>query len=146
MERYRKKLIAELEAMQEAGRMLRNLSLARMTPMGGPNWQPPMDIYEAETAFFLIAELAGVGKDDLRVVVDEHQIRISGARELPLHQAIACVHQLEIEVGRFERTLHLPAPVDIERVSSVYRDGMLVVTLPKKTRKSRVRITVISGE
>lgn len=146
MNQYRKELMAELEAMQEAGRILRNLSLARMTPMGATRWQPAMDLYEAEKVLYLIADLAGVDTDSLQVIIHERQVRLRGSRQLSFNQSIACVHQLEIEVGQFERTIHLPAAVEVDEVNSVYRAGLLMLTLPKKRRQGKVRITVIQGE
>jgi len=78
--------------------------------------------------------------------VDDRRLQISGMRQLPAHQSIACVHQLEIELGGFQRTVVLPAAVDVEGVDSTYANGILVVTLPKRTRKGRVAIRITPGE
>jgi len=146
MDSFSKKLIAELEEMEQAGRRLRNMSLARMMPYKSGSWQPPVDVYEAEDALFLYVDLAGVNKDSLAVIADEQQIRIKGVRKLPPQSSIACVHQLEIELGSFDRTVSLPAGVDVNRVSSVYSDGILVVTLPKRKKTCKVQIRIIPGE
>lgn len=147
MDHFSKKIFQELEEMQQqTGRMLRNMSLARMVPMGDRCWQPPVDIYEAESEIYLYFDLAGVGRSDFEVVVGEHQVRVSGRRQLPAQGSIACVHQLEIELGRFERTVSLPSVVDVDRADSSYVDGILMITLPKRQRKTRVRIQVQEGE
>ncbi len=146
MDSFSKKLIAELEEMERAGRRLRNMSLARMMPYKSGSWQPPVDVYEAEEEFYLYVEVAGVNKDSLAVIADEHQIRIKGLRKLPPQSSIACVHQLEIELGAFDRTVSLPATVDVNRVSSVYSEGILVVTLPKRKKTCKVQIRIIPGE
>jgi len=80
------------------------------------------------------------------VTVDGQQLRISGVRQLPAHQSIACIHQLEIELGGFQRTLPLPSAVEVEGVKSAYTNGILAVTLPKQTRKGRVMIRITPGE
>jgi len=147
MDHFSKKIFQELEAMQQqTGRMLRNMSLAQVVPMGSRHWQPPVDIYEAEAELYIYFDLAGVGRRDFEVNVDEHQIRVSGCRQLPAQGAIACVHQLEIELGRFERTVSLPSVIDVDKVNSSYVDGILMVTLPKRRKKDRVRIVVQEGE
>jgi len=146
MDSFSKKLIAELEEMERAGRRLRNMSLARMMPYQSGSWQPPVDVYEAEEEFYLYVDIAGVNKDALAVIADEHQIRIKGVRKLPPQPSIACVHQLEIELGSFDRTVSLPATVDVNRVSSVYSEGILVVTLPKRKKTCKVQIRIIPGE
>ncbi len=146
MDSFSKKLIAELEEMEQAGRRLRNMSLAHMMPYTTGNWQPPVDVYEAEEELYLYMDLAGVDNDSLSVTADERQIRIKGVRKLPPQPSIACVHQLEIELGGFDRTVQLPASVDVNRVSSVYSEGILVVTLPKRKKTCNVRIRIIPGE
>ncbi len=147
MDRFSEKLVQELEAMQQqTGRMLRNMSLAGMVPMESGCWQPPADIYEAEREIYIYFDLAGVVLDNLEVIVGEHQVHINGVRQLPVHGAIACVHQLEIEIGRFERVLSLPAVVDVDGAVSSYSDGFLILTLPKRRKKGRVCIHVHGGE
>ncbi len=147
MDRFSEKLVQELEAMQQqTGRMLRNMSLARMVPVESGCWQPPADIYEAEKEIYIYFDLAGVTLDNLEVIVSEHQVKINGVRQLPVHGAIACVHQLEIEIGRFERVLSLPAVVDVDGAVSSYSKGFLLLTLPKRRTKGRVCIEVRGGE
>ena len=146
MDSFSKKLIAELEEMEQAGRRLRNMSLVRMMPYKSGSWQPPVDVYESEEELYLYVDLAGVNKDSLAVIADEQQVRINGVRQLPLQSSIACVHQLEIELGSYDRTVSLPATVDVDRVSSVYFEGILVVTLPKRKKTCKVQIRIIPGE
>lgn len=147
MDHFSKKIFQELEEMQQqAGRMMRNMSLAQMVPMESGRWQPPVDVYEAETEIYLYFDLAGVERKDFEVVVGEHQVRVSGCRQLPAQGSIACVHQLEIELGRFERTVALPSVVDVDRTASSYADGILMITLPKREKKARVHIQVQEGE
>ncbi len=146
MDSFSKKLLAELEEMEQVGRRLRNMSLARMMPYSSGNWQPPVDVYEAEEEFYVYADLAGVAADSLRIIADERQIRIQGKRRLPAQSSIACVHQLEIELGIFDRTLSLPASVEASRVTSIYSDGILVITLPKRKKTCKVHIRITPGE
>jgi HSP20 family protein len=147
MDPFSKKLLEELEQMQQhTGRILRSMSLSRMMPMETDGWQPAVDIYEAENQIYVYAELAGVVSDSLQVTMDGQQLRIRGVRQLPPHQSIACIHQLEIELGGFQRTLTLPSAVEVAGVESIYTNGLLVVTLPKQIRKSKVTIRITPGE
>nr|WP_320009841.1 Hsp20/alpha crystallin family protein [uncultured Desulfobulbus sp.] len=147
MDPFSKKLLKELEQMQQhTGRILRTMSLPRMMSTDGGGWQPAVDIYEAEDSIYVHAELAGVVTESLKVTVDGQRISISGLRQLPDHQSIACIHQLEIELGAFQRTLTLPAAVEVEAVESTYVNGMLMVTLPKRVRKGKVTIRITPGE
>ncbi len=93
MDRISKKLLRELEEMQEhTGRVLRNMSLARMVPMESGAWQPAADIYEAEDEVYVFFDLAGVDPARLEVVAEDHRLRVAGRRQLPPQDSIACVH------------------------------------------------------
>lgn len=132
--------------MQQSGRILRSMSIASMIPAEGRGWQPAVDIYETENAFLLYAELAGATSESLQVVVEGRSIRISGVRQLSTHPSIACIHQLEMELGSFQRRLTLPAVVEVDEVHSSYTHGILLVVLPKKKRKPRRTISIQRGE
>lgn len=147
MDSLSRKLMRELEEMQQqTGRMLRNMSLARMMSMESGQWQPAVDVYESDREFIVYCDLAGTDSNSFSVVVDQSHLQISGQKRLPSHKSIACVHQLEIELGNFNRSVALPGLVDIDAVSSVYANGILTVTLPKKQDKGRVNITIITVE
>jgi HSP20 family protein len=40
-------------------------------------------------------------------------------------------HQMEILYGEFRTEVHVPEAVEVNDIEAVYRDGFLVVTLPK---------------
>ena len=114
--------------------------------MESGQWQPAMDVYESDREFIVYCDLAGTDSESFSVVVDQSHLRISGKRKLPEQRSIACVHQLEIELGLFNRTIALPGLVDVDKVSSVYTNGILTVSLPKKRDTGQVNITIISVE
>jgi len=141
-----RKLLEELEEMQQrTGRMLRNMSMGRIMTMESGSWQPPVDIYESEDEYYVYFDLAGADAQTFSVIVDGHQVRVHGKRELPPHKSIACVHQLEIELGMFDRTVALPGPIDVDSTSSSYTNGILTITLPKKQNRGKVNIHISQG-
>jgi len=142
-----KQLLKELEEMQmHTGRMFRNLSLARMMSPESVNWCPSIDIYESEDEFCVYADVAGADGQSLSVIAGENQVRIHGKRKLPARKSIDCVHQLEIELGPFDRTVSLPGTIEIDQVTSSYAEGILTVVLPKKKRGSKINITISAGD
>ncbi len=146
MDPISRRLLEELEQMRRrTGRAVRGISLARMMPMESSGWRPSVDIYESEDQVAVYADLAGVTAESLRVAVEGRKLHISGTRHLPAHPAVACVHQLEIELGEFRRTVILPSAVDADRVESVYKNGLLMVVLPKRMRQGKVRIRIAAG-
>lgn len=156
-----KKLFREIQEMQiQTSRMLRNMSFPRMVKIESGLWQPPVDIYESGEEITVYCDLAGVMKNSLELLVEEHQLHISGRRQLPRTQVtrdgtvsrepgmaeerpVMSIHQLEIELGAFARTVPLPVIINVEQVSSFYLDGILVVSLKKRVENQIiVRIQV----
>ncbi|MBW6520240.1 MAG: Hsp20/alpha crystallin family protein [Desulfoarculaceae bacterium] len=141
-----KKLLREIQEMQAlTGRMLRNMSYPRMIKVESGLWQPPADIYESGEEITVYCDLAGVTKNSLELLVEEDQVHISGLRQLPRPQATVRIHQLEIELGPFERTVELPAIIDVKQVSSSYLDGILIVSMKKMEVKSQITVRIQVG-
>lgn len=127
------------------GRMMRNMSYARMIRLDSGLWRPSVDIYESGEEITVYCELAGIIKESLELLVEEHQLHISGRRQLARPQTIVCIHQLEVEQGSFARTVELPVMIDVERVASSYHDGMLVISLKKKRIENQITVRIQVG-
>lgn len=105
-------------------------------------WTPNVNLYETETGYLVCADLAGVEKDKIDVVVADHRLKLRGTRSVPTHpdgdppqnqpQRKVRVHLMEIDHGAFNREVDLPLDVDKDRIAAIYRDGMLWIELPKK--------------
>jgi HSP20 family protein len=97
-------------------------------------WTPQMDIYDTPEQIIVRAELAGVEKDDLEIEINSKAIRIHGQRKELQRVPDSSYRLAEIQYGRFERIIYLPAPVDTEVVSSSYVNGFLELRLAKRPR------------
>jgi HSP20 family protein len=93
-------------------------------------WRPQVDIYEAPDEITIVADIAGVNKEDLHVEIDGRVLRIFGKREKPL-MGNTRYHLAEIPYGYFERNLSLPCSVDIDSLKAVYTDGLLHIWMAK---------------
>jgi HSP20 family protein len=96
-------------------------------------WSPPTDLYETEEACVVKVEIAGMRDEDFEVVFQDHVLVIRGQRA-DFNERRA-YHQMEIRFGRFEVAVEVPAVVDLERSAAEYKDGFLVVMLPKVSSK-----------
>jgi len=102
-------------------------------------WQPRVDMYETPDGIVVKVEVAGVDPERLDVSLssDDRVLTIAGERgeeDRERMDRIRC-YQLEIYFGPFVRQIVLPGDVRIDRdaIEASYRDGFLVVNLPKKT-------------
>ena len=94
-------------------------------------WKPQMDILETADEIILRAEIAGVEKENLEVEISGKAVRIRGRRfELPRMEG-GTYRLAEIQYGRFERILYLPAPIDTEVVSTALVNGFLQLRMAK---------------
>ncbi len=108
-----------------------------------PMLEPPVDVYETAEDVVILAEIAGIGGEEVQIDVQGDRLRFSG-RKNDHHAAPGHRHsQIEICYGTFDRAVTLPADVDPEGVKVSYRDGFLKIVLPKRQRRPhQVRVTV----
>jgi HSP20 family protein len=94
-------------------------------------WKPQMDIYETKEEIIIRAEIAGVDKENLEVEISSRAVKIFGSRLQPTGDNHATYRLAEIQYGKFERILYLPAPIDTDVISTSYTNGLLQVRLAK---------------
>jgi HSP20 family protein len=92
-------------------------------------WSPPTDVYETEEGFVVRVEIAGMREEDFEVAIEKNILMIDGNR--PSQHERCAYHQMEIRSGRFEIAIELPSPVALETVAAEYKEGFLIVNLPK---------------
>lgn len=105
-------------------------------------WNPSMDIYETEDDIIVLAEIGGVEKENLELEVNSKAVCIRGVRicQAPLENANYKL--AEIFYGPFERTIFLPRPIDVDKVSASYVNGFLKIVLKKQVLNQVVRIPI----
>jgi len=108
-----------------------------------PFMEPAVDIYETEDQVVIVAEIAGIRDQDLELEVEGSRCILRGVRK-PLPQGEKReFRQVEIGHGPFQRELFLPAAVNPEAVTTVYKDGMLQIALPKASPARSRTLTIL---
>ncbi len=106
------------------------------------SFSPPMDIYETEDQLVVVMEIAGMKADAIQVTFDKDVLSISGSRNEPPSPPKTRLHQMEIDYGRFQRTLRSPFPLKSEDFKATYRQGFLIITVPKAQEPISPRVEV----
>jgi HSP20 family protein len=106
-------------------------------------WTPPTDVYETDDAFHIRVEIAGVNREEIKVVVDRDMLMICGRRKDHTSKNKIRFRQVEIKYGRFEIKMRLPENVDPEKVEAVYSEGFLKAKLPKKQKPAQHKAKVV---
>lgn len=111
-------------------------------------WAPAVDVYRYADRYEVLAELAGIRREEIELTVQPRQLTIEGRRrrrlpDCPEGEAESDCRQtiaMEIATGRFERRIQLPEAVDPEKVSARQEDGLLRISLPL-ARAGKMKIT-----
>ena len=106
-------------------------------------WSPALDLYQNNDNFVAFVELPGMRKEDIEISLHDGNLNIAGERKSSSSNGEQA-ERTERYVGNFRRSISLPAPVDANKVSATYRDGILTVTMPKAEEAKPKRITVTS--
>jgi HSP20 family protein len=109
------------------------------------SWTPPMDIFETPDEIVVLAEIAGVKKEDLEIEINMKAIKINGKRFGLPGSKKATYRLAEIQCGKFERILFFPAPINAEKVNAAYNDGLLEVRLAKLPQDKPQKINISDG-
>ena len=94
------------------------------------NWVPAVDIREGDTSFILTADIPGLTKNDIDLLVENKRLKISGKREYNNTDDNVEYHYQERTHGSFQRSFKLPISVDEENISAAFKSGILTVVLP----------------
>ncbi len=100
-------------------------------------WEPPVDVYETADGYVIEAEVAGVDRADLEVRVEGHQVWIHGTRRLAPTREGQEYYRIEIPAGPFACRVPLPEAADPDRLEATYRDGILVLRVPRRSSAAR---------
>ncbi|HVV01899.1 MAG TPA: Hsp20/alpha crystallin family protein [Verrucomicrobiae bacterium] len=120
---------------------------APLAALSGPSqllggWTPSLDVFENKDNVIVKAEVPGMKKEEIEVSLHDGTLSISGERKSNQEFKEAEVYRSERFVGRFQRTVTLPAPVASDKVKAQYKDGVLTVTLPKTEEAKPKQIDV----
>ena len=98
------------------------------------SWYPACDVLEDKDSVKILMELPGVTAEDVKLSLENNLLSIRGEKRQQAEEGTERVHRYERSYGAFERSFALPTTVDSEKVSAVFQNGILTVTVPKAER------------
>jgi HSP20 family protein len=121
---------------------------------GVPGWLPNpetrapapmqfrMDVTENDKEYQVLAELPGVKKEEISITISGNQVAVSA--EVKLEKDVNNGETLCAEryYGKIQRAFVLGQEVDEATAEAKYNDGVLELTLPKKTAAAAKRVAV----
>jgi HSP20 family protein len=108
----------------------------------GAEWMPVMDVIEKADQYVVWLEAPGIHKENLDINLVGEMLTITGTREIAPEVEGEGYLLKERLLGKFIRTIRLPVPVAEKKVTAEYRDGVLVVHLPKETPAPATKVLI----
>ena len=103
---------------------------------------PKVDIIDRDKELVVKAELPGINKKDLDVSITHNHLLIKAKTCVEEKQEEDNYLRRETTSREYYRSLHLPANVDADKVSSKFENGLLELTLPKQEDSFRKKIDI----
>jgi HSP20 family protein len=105
---------------------------------------PPVDIFEDEAGFTLIADLPGVSKDQLGVRVTGNSLVIEGTASAPVTANMELLYG-EVLNPQYRRSFTLSRELDPGKIEAKLSNGVLRLRIPKaeEAKPRRINVTVV---
>ncbi len=135
-------IIQELKAMKRRMDVLYDQSVndeepvEELSSLGEQGWVPPMDVWETDAMWVLLADLPGVQDENLSVQVNDGFLNISGRRAIAAPPAPAAAHVSERPCGRFQRSFALPKDARQDHIEAELKGGVLTIKVERKSGES----------
>lgn len=112
----------------------------------GTGWAPAVDVAETAEDYLIRAEVPGLRKEDVKLSLSGNVLTISGEKKMEEKKTEnKKYHRLERSYGAFQRSFSLPTPVNADKITATFKDGMLEVTVPK-SEEAKTKVIDIKVE
>jgi HSP20 family protein len=91
---------------------------------------PKVNVYEYDDKIGIVAEIPGLDKKNVTVDVEEDVLIISGDKHGFDSDGGKCITR-ELKQSAFKRSFNLGEYLDGSKVSAIFKDGMLSISIPK---------------
>lgn len=114
-------------------------------PGRGPREYPLINLVEDKDQLYVEALTPGVDPQSLNLTVMNNRLTIGGEKtRIGSNVTAEAFHRSERASGKFVRTIDLPVEVNDAAIQAQYKNGLLVITLPKaeKAKPKQISVTV----
>ncbi len=119
-----------------------SFGVARRRPASLTAWAPAVDILETEQEVVIKADLPDLEEKDIDVRIEGNTLTLSGERKYEKNVKEDNFLRLERAYGSFSRSFSLPNTVNTEAIKAEYKNGVLMVRMPKREESKPKQIKV----
>lgn len=106
------------------------------------DWAPKLNMSETKDTMLVTAEMPGVDPKEIEIALTGDLLTLKGEKEREAMEKEERYHRVERAYGGFLRSVRLPVAVDGSKVTATFKNGVLVVTLPKTPASKGTMIPV----
>ncbi len=103
---------------------------------------PKVDIRENDKEYILEAELPGYGEKDIDVNIEKHILTISSVEDVKTEETHEEFLIKERRSNSFQRSFVLPEGVFEDKIKAEYKNGILILVIPKLPAKQPKKIAI----
>ncbi len=92
---------------------------------------PRMEMYEDKEWLVIKAEFPGIAKEDIDITLEGDRLTIKAEKKEEKVAEDATYYCCERCFGQYSRSISLPYPVDADKCSATFKNGLLEIRLPK---------------
>ena len=101
-------------------------------------FKPKTKLVEKDNEFFIALELPGLKKDDLKILIENNELVISGVKKSPLSENEKTnIIINETFSGKFTRKFTLSDDIDLQTITAKFESGILIINLKKNKIESQ---------
>ena len=94
-------------------------------------FRPPLDLKEDENHFYVLFELPGIQKEEVKISIKKNILTICGEKKKEELLDKEEYRQIERSYGVFKRCFRLPQVINEEAISAEMENGILKISIPK---------------
>ncbi len=99
---------------------------------------PAVNVKETNDDFMIEVAAPGLDKKDFKVDIDNNMLTISSEKEFKNEEKEEGRYmRREFSYTSFSRSFSLPDAVNAEKINAKHKDGILMITIPKKDEAKR---------
>jgi HSP20 family protein len=130
-------------AVEPMDEMFRQMLRPWRTELAERAPQIKLDLNESDSTYTVKAEVPGVSKEDIDVRVEGNRVTLSAeVKKDKEEKKDGRVLRSERQYGYASRSFTLACEVDEAKAEAKYKDGILELTLPKRTKTSSKKLPI----
>jgi HSP20 family protein len=102
------------------------------------DWFPAADVHENADEYLVTIDLPGIERSGLDISLENNRLIVRGERFIEEQDT----RRLERPAGRFLRRFEVPGTVETELIAAEYKDGVLIIRLPKRREEKSQRVQI----